>query len=387
MTYAFNEKTIVRASGGIFHNRVTLNDSTLLGGNPPFQPQVTLANGSVDNPAGGSAGAGKAPFTITSQDQVFKHPVAYQWATGVQRELPMAFTVDVSYVGRAGGNLQRERNINQLPAGTLQANPGVNIAALRPYLGYGAIRLSENAGHSIYHSLQISADRRYRNGLKVGLAYTLGKSKDNASDKRNVLWNTYNDTGYYGPSSYDRRHTFTFYYIYDLPFWRQQDTLMHNLLGGWQVSGATFYRSGTPNSVTQSANDIAGVGEASNGQPWNLVGDPLAGANQKLSAGNGKDDNFWFNKAAFAAPAAGTFGNAPRDLIYNPGQNEWDLALFKNFRTGGTSLVQFRAEIFNLFNHPNLNGASFDPNNANFGRITGKDDARRDVQLSLRFQF
>ena len=88
-------------------------------------------------------------------------------------------------------------------------------------MGYGAIRLSENAGHSRYNSLQISADRRYTNGLKVGVAYTLGNSEDNASDKRNILWNTYDDTNYWGPSSFDRRHVFDVYYIYDLPFWRE----------------------------------------------------------------------------------------------------------------------------------------------------------------------
>ena len=154
------------------------------------------------------------------------------------------------------------------PPGTIQANPGVNIAALRPYAGYGVIRLSENAGRSIYNCLQISADRRYTNGFKFGFAYTLGKSEDNGSYKRNVLWNTYDDTGYWGPSQFDRRHVLAFYYIYDLPFFREQDTLLKNLLGGWQVSGATFMRSGTPFSVYQTADDIAGVGDAGFGQPW-----------------------------------------------------------------------------------------------------------------------
>ena len=115
------------------------------------------------------------------------------------RDCPRTSSSTSAYVGRRGLYLQRERNINQLPAGTIQANPGVNIAALRPYKGYGAIRLSENAGYSKYNSLQISADRRYSKGLKVGVAYTLGKSEDNASDKRNVLWNTYDDTSYWGP--------------------------------------------------------------------------------------------------------------------------------------------------------------------------------------------
>src|SRR5262249_11785734 len=154
----------------------------------------------ADNPGGGSTGA-DLPFGIQGQDPVFKLPTAYMWSGGVQREIPFGFVVDVEYVGRRGLYLQRERNVNQLPAGTLQANPGVNIAALRPFKGYGAIRVSENSGRSIYHSLQVSADKRYANGLKVGIAYTLGRSKDNASDKRNIIWNTYDDTIFYGPSS------------------------------------------------------------------------------------------------------------------------------------------------------------------------------------------
>ncbi len=386
ISWAANDKTVVRASGGVFHNRVTLNDSTLLGGNVPFQPQVTIANGSADNPGGGTVGSKDLPLAINGQDIAFKHPTAYMWAMGMQREVPGGFTVDVSYVGRRGLYLQRERNINQLLPGTLQANPGVNIAALRPYKGYGAIRISENAAASTYNSLQISADRRYSKGLKVGFAYTLGHSEDNASDKRNVLWNTYDDTNFEGNSSFDRRHVVNIYYIYDLPFFRDQDSLSGKLLGGWQVSGASFFRTGTPSSVTRT-NDIAGVGEGSNGQPVDLVGDPLANANQSFSAGNGNDQNFWFNPTAFASPAAGTFGNAPRSLIYGPGQQQWDIALFKNFGMGGPRKVQFRAEMFNFINHANLNGPSFDPTNSNFGRATSKSDDRRDVQLSLRFLF
>jgi hypothetical protein len=395
VAYSINEKTIARASAGIFHNRVTLNDSTLLGGNPPFQPMVTVANGSVDNPAGAGAGASDLPFGITSQDTVFKHPTAHMWSAGVQREVPLGFVVDVSYVGRRGLHLQRERNINQLTAGTLNANPGVNIAALRPYKGYGAIRLSENAGRSIYHSLQISADRRYSNGFKFGVAYTLGKSMDDSSNKRDVLFNTYDEESYWGPSSYDRRHVLGFSYIYDLPFWQSQDTLLKTLLGGWQISGASFFRTGTPFSVLRT-NDIAGVGDGAFGQPYNLVGDPKANSCKCFSTGS--DNNFAFNPAAFTAPAPGTFGNAPRNLLYNPGQQQWDIALFKNFAVGGTRRLQFRAEIFNFPNHPNLGnaqtgtvtggGAGFaDPTNANFGRITTKTNDRREIQLSLRYQF
>jgi Carboxypeptidase regulatory-like domain len=399
--YQLNDQTTIRASAGVFHNRTTLNDSTILGGNPPFQPMVAVSNGIADNPGGVGPGAGTdLPFAMQAQDVVFKHPTSYMWAIGVGREIPFGFVVDVTYVGRRGLYQQRERNINQLLPGTIQANPGVNIAALRPFKGYNVIRISENAARSLYNSLQISFDRRYSNGLKVGVAYTVGKSEDNGSDKRNVIWNTYDDTDFWGPSNFDRTHSLNFYYIYDLPFWRGQDTLMRNLLGGWQISGATFMRSGTPFSVVRT-NDIAGVGDGGFGQPYNVSGDVKSGG--QFSEGAGKDNNFWFDPTAFTAPAAGTFGNAPRNLLRNPGQVQWDIALFKNFRVAGDRRLQFRAEFFNFPNHPNLGGTGnqtgaqtnalagglgyADPSDANFGRITRKTDDRRDIQLSLRFLF
>jgi hypothetical protein len=386
VSYAWDQKTVLRVSGGVFHNRVTLNDSTLLGGNPPFQPQATVANGIVDNPGGAAAGTSASadlPIGINGQDPVFKHPTSYLWSGGVQREVPFGFIVDVTYVGRRGLYLQRERNINQLRAGTLQANPGVNIAALRPYQGYGVIRISENSGRSIYNSLQISADRRYMNGLKIGSAYTLGSSRDNASDKRNVLWNTYDDTIYVGPSNFDRRHVLNFYYIYDLPWFREQDTLLRNVLGGWQVSGATFMRSGTPFTVGQTNQDIAGVGDAGFGQPWSQTGN--ASVNHRLY--DGTPGSLALDTSVFVRPANGTFGNSPRNAYRQPGEMQWDLAIFKNFAMGGTRRAQFRAEMFNFPNHPNLGGIDANPLSGNFGRITNKDNNRRDIQMSLRFLF
>src|SRR5204862_1730078 len=104
--YAFNDLTVFRASAGVFHNRVTLNDSTLLGGNPPFQPMVTVANTTADLPGGASGGATDLPFGMQGQDVEFRHPTAYMYSAGVQREVPFGFVVDVSYVGRKGRYLQ-----------------------------------------------------------------------------------------------------------------------------------------------------------------------------------------------------------------------------------------------------------------------------------------
>ena len=93
-------------------------------------------------------------------------------------------------------------------------------------------------------------------------------------------------------------------YIYDLPFWRDQSTLLRNLLGGWQISGATFLQSGTPFSITRT-NDIAGVGEGSNGQPVDLVGDMMQGANGQFSAGSGLDTNFCVQPGRVRQPGRG----------------------------------------------------------------------------------
>jgi hypothetical protein len=342
---------------------------------------VTVSNGRVDNPAG-TGGSTDLPFGMQGQDVEFKLPMSYLWSIGVQREIPGGIVVDLTYVGRRGKYQQRERNINQLPAGTLQANPGVNIAALRPYKGYGALRVSENTATSEFNSIQVSAERRYANGFKVSVAYTYGRSFDNGSDKRNVLWNSYDDTIFWGASSFDRTHVLVVSYIYDLPFWRDQTTLMRNLLGGWQISGASFFRSGTPFSIVRT-NDIAGVGGGD--QPIDVVGDINANANRQFS--NGSDNNFMFNPAAFANPAPGNFGNQTRNTLRNPGDQQWDLAIFKNFSVSGQQKIQFRVEMFNFINHPNLSGPNTDINSPNFGRSITKDGNRRDIQLALRYIF
>jgi Carboxypeptidase regulatory-like domain len=387
-SYALTDKTIARAGFGVFHNRTTLNDSTLLGGNPPIQLKVGVTNGLADSPSGTQART--FPLVMTMQDPVFDHPMAYDFSAGVQRELPYSTVVDVTYVNRLGRNLQRERNLNQLQPGTLQANPGINPQALRPYLGFGAIRLSENAGKSTYNGLQVSLDRRYRNGLKIGVAYTLSRLKDDASDKRNILFNAYDAGSYWAISDNDRTHLFNFHYIYELPFWREQQTTASKLLGGWQISGATVFQSGRPLSIWLN-DDRAGVGDTTN-QPWNLVGD-TAVSNPGFSLGPAVDQTFWFNPTAFSRPAAGTFGNAGRNPVRGPGYQSWDLALLKNFGAPTGLRAQFRAEMFNFPNIVNLNDPETSPTSGSFGRITGKGSTangrpgERNIQLSLKFLF
>ena len=359
-----------------------------------------MTNGVADQPTGASRA--DFPLVMTAQDPEFDHPTAYNWSLSVQRELPWQVVADVTYVGRMGLHLQRERNINQLQPGTVQANPGVNVNALRPYPGFATIRLSENTGRSIYHGLQMNLERRFRSGLGFGVAYTYSKLRDNGSDKRNLLYNAYDDSGFWSVSDNDRTHLFNVHYLYELPFWRKQDTLLKKLLGGWQVSGVTYFQSGLPLTISRS-DDIAGVGDTT-AQPWNLVGDPSID-NPQFSNGRAVDQNFWFNPAAFARPAAGTFGNAGRNPegLRAPGFQSWDIALFKNIPLGGRKRLQLRLEAFNFINHPlvgnpnqgpstsggassSVGGVNVDPASADFGRVLTKT-GERNIQLGAKFSF
>ena len=255
-----------------------------------------MSNGSVDNP-GGVGGAASLPFGMTAIDPVFNHPTAYMWSAGVQREMPFGFVVDATYVGRRGRLPAARARHQPAAAGHLQANPGVNTDCLRPYKGYGVIRLSENAGYSNYNACRSARTAATRTGSSSAWPTRSSHSEDNASGKRDVLFNAFDDSGYWGNSSFDRRHVFNFYYIYDLPFFSQQNSIVSRVLGGWQISGATFMRTGTPLWVTETT-DIAGVGDAF-AQPYNQVGDPTGGREPAVLGGRAADQNFWFNPRAF----------------------------------------------------------------------------------------
>lgn len=283
--------------------------------------------------------------------------------------------LEVAYVGKHSINLRGARNLNQLPVGTIQANPGINADAMRPYHGLGIITLGEYNRQSSYHSLQVSADRRFRSGLGFGVAYTFSKLMDNTG----TPYDAYNVNLMKSISSSDRPHVLNINFIYELPFLKNRKDFLGRTIGDWQVSGVVFARSGQPLSVVDST-DTAGVGPGSGSQPWNLVSDPT------LSGDRGIGDA-WFNTAAFTRPAAGTFGNAGMNILRGPSFQNWDLALFKNFKLASEKLnAQFRAEVFNFPNHPLLSNPVVNPRSGTFGLVTSKF-GERNLQLALRLTF
>jgi hypothetical protein len=343
---------------------------------------------------------------VTTQSKNLRNPEAWNWNFTVERQLPWSSTVSAAYVGRRGLHLQREADINQPTLATvaatpcLSATPPCSLDAFRPYKGYGTIRETDNVASSKYNSLQLSWNRRSSNGLQFGVAYTFSHSNDNGSNQRDVVPDTYDTSWLWGPSEFDAHHIFVLNYLYPLPFFRQQSGFVGKVLGGWQISGIAQYQTGLPCSVA-SANDFAGVGLDStfscgvNGQYWVVNGNPKIigtfGTTGQWFATTNPDGTPIFTK-----PTAGTFNTQHvRNMIFQPGFENWNMGLFKKINVTERVDLQFRAEAFNVWNHPNWCGASgcsggtnigLNPTSSTFGKVTTKG-SERNLQLSLRAEF
>ena len=395
LAYRIGEKTVLRTGAGKFFARPGVADNVFLGGNPPFQPTVSISNGLADDPGSGEA-VGFPQFFMT-QDPVYKIPSAWNWNVAVEREVGFNTIVEVAYVGRTGLHMERVRDINQLPVGTtLQPqNAGLDTNFLRPYKGYANIILGENAARSEYDGLQLSANRRMSKGFLYGVAYTYSRSNDNADGRRDQIFNNYDDKNFWGWSDFDVRHVLIVNSVWEAPFFNNSSNkLLKGALGGWTLSGVVQFQTGMPFTV-QTTDDFAGIGSGNAGQPWEVSGDPyLSMGDRGFSEGVGKDDVYFFRTTnngspLFTAPAAGTFSATQNrnSLLHGPGFQNWNLGVFKKFAITERQGVTFRAEFFNLPNHPNLGGVETNPRNSTFGRVTSKNNDRRNIQLSLRYEF
>ena len=396
IAYQLGHKSVVRMGAGKFTTRLGVSDSVFLGGNPPLQPLASVPTGKVDNPGGGSLAS--FPLSVTTQAKEFHMPQAYTWNLTVEHEIARNTVLGVSYVGRRGIFGQREKNINQPAIGTVQANPGVNINALRPYKGYGPIRETFNDANSSYNGLQLEINRRFNSGLSYGFAYTLSSCRDDGSDQRDVIPDVNDAHFLWGPCNYDTHHVAVVNVIYQLPIFRKtSNQALRAVAGGWQITAVTQFQTGTPGSV-QTGQDYAGIGPGSgnNIQYFWKFADFSKGAQyprQFAAGGNAADPAQYFavndasGNSLFTAPAAGTMvKDRLRNYFYNPGFQNWNVGLFKEFAVTERNKVLFRAEAFNWLNHPNWGGADRNPRSSTFGKVTGKND-QRNLQLSLRYSF
>ncbi len=180
IAYQADSKTVIRAGLGRFLTSMGLLDNIFPGGNSPFQPFVTVTNVRVDNPAASLVSGVAAPLTITTLNPNLNPPEAWNWNLTVQRQLFWNTVFSAAYVGTRGLHAWEVYDINQPAAGSIQANPGVAVNALRPFRGFAAIQEEEAAATSRYNALQLSWTRRFAQGSTFSVSYTYSKSQDNA---------------------------------------------------------------------------------------------------------------------------------------------------------------------------------------------------------------
>lgn len=388
ITYQVRTGTVIRAGGGRYVQRLGITDNVFTGGNAPFQPASTVSLGKADLPGG--VGSNNFPFNYSSQAYNYPSPEAYNWNATVEQEFNGVGILTVAYAGRRGIHLEEILNINQLPIGTVQANRGVATDALRPYKGFSNINQATNANSSSYHALQVNLRRRLTHGLLFGAAYTWAKSTDFGSSNGTKLPNAFDKTIYYGTSDFDTRHVFVGNFVYNVSAFDHSTHLLNRaLLGSWQVSSTLQAQTGRPLNIS-NGNDFAGVGIGSGTQLFQLN---ITLNTYKTFAGQ-KSTALWFDKSAYSAPAPGTFAQrGSRNSIYGPGFQSYNAALSKTMHivpAHDNQILVFRAEAFNLANHPTPDNPDTNPNSGTFGQSKTKGGtyaADRQLQFSLRYAF
>jgi len=383
IAYSLNNKTVLRTGFGRYTSRQGTSDNVFLGGFAPLQQVVSITGGSADNPAGTAVGTGSFPTLTGDINQQSPQPEAYIWNVSVERELGFDTVADISYVGRHSLHQQFESDVNQAPIGTAQAFGTNGVNAHRPYLGYAAITQVYQGDTAFYQGLQIDVNHRFSHSLGFGVAYTYAHSRDCGSFQKNILPNADDPKGLCGTADYDLRQVLVLNSVYHIPF-RSGSRFANETLGGWQLSQAYQFQTGTPFNVVTSQ-DIAGVGAGFQGQFLQIAPGAALHGNGKFSVGS--DNNSWFNASAFSLPALGTFTpQHNRNLIYGPGQASFNASLQKRFTTFEGQALSFRFDAFDFPNHPNWSTPDTNYTDSTFGKVTSKT-GQRALQASLRYSF
>ena len=373
--------TVVRAGFGIYTNQAAYSVLQNLAqnipfflvknvGNTPATPTYTTENILSFNPTG-AIGAN----SVNHQFAIEYNEV---WNLAIQRLIATNTTVEVQYVG--------SRTVHADSSTALNVPP--NFGGPRPYPELNAFTTIRWDGWATFNGLMFKATRRFTHTLSFDAAYTWSKSRDDASDagttnaEYNLPQNVYAMALERADSSFDHRQRFTANAIYDLPFARGSQGWLHRTVGGWRVNGILTIQSGAPLTVNLSSaagQDVAHIGLVNgiNIERPDLIVNPNKGPGTASQ---------WFDTAAFALPAQNTFGTAGRNVAVGPGLENLDLSLQKEGTLHEGLKLQFRFDVYNVFNHPNfdLPGRIFGA--ANFGAISSAEDPR-EMQFALKLMF
>jgi hypothetical protein len=389
-----DERTVLRGGYGVYYDQSALAPAEAIYFNAPF------FDNNIFFPLQGLPLTLSDPFPAFFPFALPDSALAIQrdlrtgymqhWNFNVERQIGNRGVVELAYVGSKGTKLLTARDINQPQPSALP--PGLPFVP-RPDPRFDDIDLLESRGNSSYNALQARYQQRLSRGFTALASYTWSKSIDDASNfftsagDPNFPQNSLDVGAERGRSNFDVRHRLSVSYSYQLPFGKGRqyladDGFVSTLLSGWETYGIVTLQTGRPFTVALlSEIDNSGTGRSilgfgANDRP-NLVGNPEA-SNQTTQQ--------WFNTAAFAFPAPGTFGNAGRNILDGPGFQNVNASLVKNTALTERVNLQFRAEAFNLFNHPNFNLPDNFLGSPTFGRITSARDPRH-IQFGLKLLF
>jgi hypothetical protein len=371
-------KTSVRAAYAILTDQPVTNIVTPLAANPPLadprtittqQPNlITFQNAEVVARA-----AGLSPNTVNHD---FDNAYVQSWNLNIQREIARDVAVTVGYFGTKGTHLRISRNINQPINGGARPFTAVSTSSdIAPGTPLNNVVQIESAGNSSYNALWLTATKRLSRGVQFNASYTFSKSIDynSLNSQGVVVQDSYNIRNSRGLSDYDARHRFVISGLYELPFKGNQ------LVEGWQFSTIVQSQSGNPVNIVVNNAGFTGTN--------NTVRPDVTGPVEIL----GRVDR-WFDITPFVVPP-GRFGNLGRNVVIGPGFNNTDLSLIKRTKLTETQMIEFRWEVFDLFNHANFGQPGRVVGTLNFGQITntrfptGDSGSSRQMQFALKYKF
>jgi outer membrane receptor protein involved in Fe transport len=386
-----NGRTSVRGGFGFFYDMIPAD--IIQNFSQPFRYQFTYQTPySLSDPL-----RGQAPLPLTTNitnptffgvptttypDPGLRTPYVEQVNFSIQRELMRDTVVEAAYVGKFGHKLLFGNESN--PA---IYRPGATLSTLNNYRVYpvwGTLGVMQTSANSNYHGLQVQGTKRFSHHFSLQGAYTFSKAIDQTSStspESPLAPNPFDLRAERGLASFNAQHIASLSWIVDLPSLRGKSAALRTIAGGWQWNGLFTARTGLALNPNIGSTDAALSGTGN--QRPNAIGDWHLSSDRPLAARLAQ----YFNPAAFAMPATGTFGNAGRDTIIGPGSASVNAGLFKSFaipfREG--MKVQFRSEFFNVLNRVNLGN----PNvtlGSSMGKITSAGSARV-LQFALKVLF
>lgn len=367
-------KTSVRAAYAIQTEQPLINAVQNTTTNPPLATPLTFTGAvRLDNALALARSAGVAPITV---DHGYENTYVQSWNLNIQRELQRKIVLATGYFGSKGTNLRISRNINQPENGRRPFAQLSSSSPILPGAPLGNIAQVEGTGNSSYNALWTSVNARFSQNLQFSVSYTWSKSIDYNSLSSPpavvTVQNSYDVRSDRGLSDFDARHRFVCYGIYELPFEGNQ------LAEGWQVGTIVQIQTGNPVNIITSNATVNGVP--------NTLRPDVSGPVDTI----GSVDR-WFDTSPFLPVAR--FGNLGRNVVIGPGFNNVDFSALKNTRLSETVTLQFRAEVFDLFNHPSFGQPGRVVGTPAFGRITntrfptGDSGSSRQLQFALKLMF